>query len=54
MTRNIFDQDHDLFRDCVRKFIEQEVDPISKSFADAGIQDHLRGTTEIIGRDLGL
>jgi hypothetical protein len=54
MTRNIFDQDHDLFRDCVRKFIEQGVDPVSKSFADAGIQDQYGATTEIIGRDLGL
>jgi hypothetical protein len=53
MTRNIFDQDHDLFRDCVRKFIEQEVDPVSKPLDDAGIQDH-GASTEIIGRDLGL
>lgn len=39
MIRNIFDEDHDLFRDSVRKFIEQEVAPHDADWANRGRVD---------------
>ncbi len=39
MRRTIFDDEHDLFRAAVRGFIEAEIVPNAKAWADAGIVD---------------
>ena len=39
MTRTIYDIDHDLFRESVRQFIEQEIAPHDVDSADRGLVD---------------
>jgi acyl-CoA dehydrogenase len=39
MDRNIFSEEHELFRKSVRQFIEREVVPNQESWAEAGIVD---------------
>ena len=39
LARNIFDADHDAFRDTVRRFAERDVAPFLREWADAGQVD---------------
>ena len=37
MDRNIFEKDHNMFRDTVRKFVEKEIAPFHAEWEKAGI-----------------
>jgi hypothetical protein len=39
MLRNIFEEDHEMFRDSVAKFLQAEVTPHLERWLDAGIID---------------
>jgi acyl-CoA dehydrogenase len=39
MTRNIFDEEHEMFRDSVRNFMQKEIKPNSEKWHEQGIVD---------------
>ncbi|NLB47140.1 MAG: acyl-CoA dehydrogenase family protein, partial [Microbacteriaceae bacterium] len=53
LSRNIFDEEHDEFRDVVRRFVEKEVVPNLERWSEAGLVDReliaKAGQTGILG-----
>ena len=39
MSRNIFEEEHEIFRDSVRNFMQKEIRPNSDRWHDQGIVD---------------
>ena len=39
MSRRIFDEEHDMFRDSVRNFMKNEIEPNSEKWHEQGIVD---------------
>lgn len=56
MQRNLFEQDHELFRASFRQFLDKEVVPRNDAFEEAGIMDRdvfaKAGASGFLGMDV--